>query len=62
MPAETNVEEKTITTVVGTYGSARIRMTVINSKIAIRGSFSFNKGKLSDLRRAFADALAELEK
>lgn len=62
MPAETKIEEKTITTVVGTYGSARIRITVVNNKAAIRGNFSFNKGKLSDLRRAFADALAELER
>jgi len=62
MPAKTNVEEKTITTVVGTYGSATIRITVVNNKALIKGSFSFGKGKLSDLKRAFADALAELER
>ena len=62
MPAKTNVEEKTITTVVGTYGSATIRITVVNNKAIIKGSFSFNKGKLSDLRRAFTDAVNEFEK
>ncbi len=62
MPANTNIQEKTITTVVGTYGSATIRITVMNNKAVIRGNFSFSKGKLSDLRRAFADALAEFEK
>ena len=30
MPAKTKIEEKVITTVVGTYGSARIRITVMN--------------------------------
>ena len=62
MPAQTNIEEKTITTVVGTYGSATIRITVVNNKALIRGKFSFSKGKLSDLRRAFTDAVNEFEK
>jgi hypothetical protein len=62
MPAKTKIEEKIITTVVGTYGSAMIRITVMNNKAVIKGSFSFNKGKLSDLKRAFADALDELDK
>jgi hypothetical protein len=62
MPARTTIEQKTITTVVGTYGSATIRITVMNNRAVIKGSFSFSKGKLSDLKRAFADALDELEK
>jgi hypothetical protein len=34
----------------------------MNNKAVIKGSFSFSKGKLSDLKRAFADALDELDK
>jgi hypothetical protein len=62
MPARTTIEQKTITTVVGTYGSATIRITVMNNRAVIKGSFSFSKGKLSDLKRAFGEALAELDK
>ncbi len=62
MSAKTKIEEKTITTVVGVYRSATIRITVINDKAIVKGSFSVEKGKVSDLRRAFKDALDEFEK
>ncbi len=62
MSAKTNVERKTIMTVVGVHGNATIRITLLDDRLVIRGSLPFKEGNLSDLRKAFTDAVDELEK
>ena len=61
MSAKTNVERKTIMSVVGVHGNATVRITVLDDELLLRGRVSV-KGNLSDLRKAFTDAVDELEK